>query len=123
MKKVFLIACLVSFGVLECFAQQVPLYTNYNFNLLGINPAVAGTQPCLDLRMGQRRQWTGIGGAPLSNYLLASGSFGKKRFNFHGAGIHVENDEAGRFGYESCLRIPHESEPKKHAFYGAFTWI
>jgi len=83
----------------EAYSQQLPLYTNYNFNLFGINPAVAGSQPCLDLRMGYRRQWLGFPGEPKSAYAGVHGSFGKKKFNYHGAGISTENDEAGPMGY------------------------
>ncbi len=86
---------------LQCQSQQLPIYTNYNFNLLGINPAVAGSQSCLDLRMGYRRQWLGFEGEPKSAYASVHGSFGKKKFNFHGAGVTVDTDEAGPIGLTS----------------------
>lgn len=73
----------------------MPLYTNYNFNMFGINPAVAGSQSCVDLRVGHRKQWLGFDGEPTTNFIGAHGSFGKKRYNFHGAGVYLENDVAG----------------------------
>jgi len=97
MRGLLLILGLFLFSTAE--GQQLPIYTNYNFNLFGINPAVAGSQSCLDLRMGYRRQWLGFPGEPKSAYAGVNGSFGKKKFNFHGAGINVETDEAGPIGF------------------------
>ncbi len=99
--KLVVILIFVSGNCLQ--AQQLPIFTNYNFNILGINPAVAGSQPCLDLRMGQRRQWVGFDGAPITNFISVNGSFGKKRFNYHGAGVTVEDDTFGRFATQSIL--------------------
>jgi type IX secretion system PorP/SprF family membrane protein len=99
MKTLALIITLISFIAAE--GQQLPIYTNYNFNLFGINPAAAGSQSCLDLRMGYRRQWLGFPGEPKSTFIGVNGSFGKKRFNFHGVGIKVETDESGPMGFTS----------------------
>lgn len=99
MRTLALIIALGSFITAE--GQQLPIYTNYNFNLLAINPAVAGSQSCFDLRMGSRRQWLGFPGSPKSTFVGATGSFGKKRFNFHGVGVKVETDEAGPMGFTS----------------------
>ncbi len=90
MKRILLITLLL-IGA-KCWSQQVPLYTNYDFNLLTLNPAVAGSQTCLDLRTGHRRQWVGIDGAPVSTYATANGSFGKRKDNFHGIGVLFEQD-------------------------------
>ncbi len=97
MKKLIYIASIIGFAF-QCNAQQLPIYTYYNFNLLGINPATAGSQACLDLRLGLREQWAGLEGAPQTAYMGAHGSFGKKRYSFHGAGANVETDQAGPVG-------------------------
>jgi len=93
------------FCAFQCQTQQLPIYTYNNFNLLGANPATAGSQSCLNLKMGLRRQWVGIPGAPETAYMSAHGNFGKKRFSFHGAGVNVETDEAGPAGFTSLSGV------------------
>jgi len=100
LKNLTIISFFVFFA-LQCKSQQLPIYTYYNFNLLGINPATAGSQSSLHLKMGLRQQWVGIEGAPRSAYMSSQGSFGKKRFSFHGAGVTVDTDEAGPAGLSS----------------------
>jgi type IX secretion system PorP/SprF family membrane protein len=46
------------------FAQQDPMYTQYNFNTQTINPAYAGTWDNIGFLVLGRHQWTGIEGAP-----------------------------------------------------------
>ncbi|OCX53867.1 hypothetical protein BEL04_06160 [Mucilaginibacter sp. PPCGB 2223] len=53
-------------------AQQLPQYTQYTFNELLINPAVAGIETYLDIKTGYRSQWTGLQGAPTTGYVTAS---------------------------------------------------
>ena len=47
-----------------CHAQQQPMYTQYMFNGLLINPAYAGTQETFVATAMARKQWAGIEGAP-----------------------------------------------------------
>jgi len=63
MKKIYilLVISLLSSGL---FAQQLSLNTQYAFNRFLINPAVAGNQDYIPLRLTARQQWTGIDGAP-----------------------------------------------------------
>lgn len=85
----------------EGSSQQLPQYSNFVYNYLQYNPAVAGTAPCLDLKFGFRRQWTGIPDSPQTIFANAHGKIGgkKKISNFHGIGATVENDQAGPFAY------------------------
>ena len=46
------------------FAQQDPQFTQYMFDRLSINPAVAGTSGQLCGTLLLRQQWTGFDGAP-----------------------------------------------------------
>jgi type IX secretion system PorP/SprF family membrane protein len=46
------------------FAQQDPLFSQYMFNKLVINPAYAGTRDALSLTLVGRQQWVGLEGAP-----------------------------------------------------------
>lgn len=52
-------------------AQQEPLYTQHQFNPLAYNPAYAGSNEALSLKMQVRRQWWGFKGAPQGGMLGA----------------------------------------------------
>ena len=83
-------------------AQQLPHFTFFTYNYMQYNPAVVGTAPCLDLKLGVRRQWKGIEGAPTTSFVNMHGKVGKKsKLKFHGLGAVVENDAAGPFDYTS----------------------
>lgn len=45
-------------------AQQEPMYSQYMFNMLNINPAYAGSRGVVTATALYRNQWTGIDGAP-----------------------------------------------------------
>lgn len=49
---------------LQSAAQQNPLFSQYMFNGLLINPAYTGSQESMVLTAGTRAQWTGLNGAP-----------------------------------------------------------
>ena len=94
MKKILVIAiALLSVSLMQ--AQQLTQYSHYTLNYFAINPAVAGSSPCLDLKLGYRTQWTGIEGAPRTAFANVHGNFGKKKHNFHGIGGQVETDDVG----------------------------
>ncbi|MFT3884697.1 MAG: type IX secretion system membrane protein PorP/SprF [Flavobacteriales bacterium] len=86
-------------------AQQTAQYTQYVFNMFSINPAVAGSKDCLDVRMGFRNQWTGFDGAPTTGWASLHGSIRRKGKQFradrHGFGMTVEADNTGALGYTS----------------------
>jgi type IX secretion system PorP/SprF family membrane protein len=66
---IFLLACLV----LPVKGQQTPLYTQYMFNQLLYNPAIAGVDPYYQIRSNHRFQWAGMTDAPLTNALAFHG--------------------------------------------------
>jgi type IX secretion system PorP/SprF family membrane protein len=81
-------------------AQQVPQYTQYQFNHFGINPALAGIKECLDMRLGYRRQWLGLEGAPRTAFVNVHGRLPTSKNrplsqSHHGIGGMVESDETG----------------------------
>lgn len=49
---------------LSAYAQQDPLFSQYMFNKLVLNPAYAGSREILTIDMLDRYQWVGIDGAP-----------------------------------------------------------
>ncbi len=76
-------------------AQQLPQYSNYLFNNYGINPAFVNKGSCLEIRVGQRKQWIGFPNAPQTTFLSTNKIFGKKPFrnSWHGAGFYLEQDK------------------------------
>jgi len=62
MKKVLII--LLMLAGISVKAQQDPLFTQYMFNKLVVNPAYAGSQEMLLVDVLDRTQWVGISGAP-----------------------------------------------------------
>lgn len=88
-------------------AQQLTQYSQYVFNQFSVNPAVAGSKDCLDIRLGYRQQWVGLEGAPTTGWVSLHGVLRAKgkpfQANKHGVGAFIEADEAGNFGYTSFL--------------------
>jgi len=62
-----------------CFsasAQQRPQYTQYIFNNYLLNPALSGMENYTDVKLGYRKQWTGIKDAPQTSFISANWKFG-----------------------------------------------
>lgn len=105
-------------------AQQRPQHTQYIFNGFLINPAVAGIERYVDVKLGGRSQWQGLDGAPQTAYLsvhlpigarhiqdgatsFAEGGYNPYSRGFshryrastphHGAGLIVQHDRAAQF--------------------------
>lgn len=80
-------------------SQQTPQYTQYIFNQYGVHPAVAGSKPCMDMRIGYRTQWVGFEGRPVTMFANVHGQIAhKKRKHLktkHGIGGQVESDGTG----------------------------
>ncbi len=100
MRILLFILVVVNF-VLVGSAQQAPQYTHYIFNNFAINPAVAGSKTCIDLRFGYRTQWVGLEGAPKTAFFNAAGRLKLRRARnqrvYHGLGGAIENDVMGPF--------------------------
>jgi type IX secretion system PorP/SprF family membrane protein len=86
-------------------AQQTAQYTQNNFNMFALNPAVAGSKDCMDVRLGYRQQWVGFSGAPVTGWASIAGTIKPRgrayRAHRHGIGAFVESDQAGPLGYTS----------------------
>lgn len=95
MKYGFLKLCLFIVFVLAGLsikAQQEPIYTQYSYNMLSINPAYAGTQGFLHLNTLTRLQWVGMDGAPKTFSLGVHTPFDQRKI---GAGLTVVSDQVG----------------------------
>jgi type IX secretion system PorP/SprF family membrane protein len=102
--KTHLLAILLLVSAKIGWAQQSEHYTQYGFNQFAFNPAVAGTKPCIDVRLGYRFQWVGIDDAPSVGFanVHAPIKFNrkKKRSQFgpkSGAGLQIKRDAFGPF--------------------------
>lgn len=73
--------------------QQDGLYSQYMFNLFGINAGYAGSRNAISAVALHRRQWLNIDGAPRTSSVSIHGNFGDKYRM--GAGINVVNDVIG----------------------------
>lgn len=73
-------------------AQQDPLFTQYTYNKLLVNPAYAGSKDGLNINIVNRNQWIGISGAP--NTLTMSAHTAVKE-NRVGLGLSIIRDAIG----------------------------
>ncbi len=81
------------------FAQQDPLYSQYQFNQLMINPAYAGIYDRFSVGVISRFQWAGIEGSPNTNTITANSALADGKI---GLGAVVMND---RFGVNNNYEI------------------
>ncbi len=73
-------------------AQQDPLFSQYTFNKLLVNPAYAGSRDGLNITMVNRAQWVNIDGAP-NTLTLSAHTAGKK--DRVGMGFYLNRDVLG----------------------------
>lgn len=92
MKQITILVFLIVLLPEVCRAQQDPLYSQYMFNMLGINPAYAGSREVLSITGMYRRQWVGVEGSPTTQFISADAPFANERI---GVGLQVFNDKIG----------------------------
>lgn len=79
-------------GVSVAYAQQDPLYSQYMFNTLAVNPAYAGSGDVFTVMALSRHQWVGLEGAPATQTLLAHTPLPKENMAL---GFSLLNDKVG----------------------------
>lgn len=104
MKKLLLFA----FGLLLLLpakAQQDPMFSQYLYNMLAINPAYAGSRGQLSSALFYRNQWTGFDGAPVTvngsvhaPFRRTNGSWGINMFNDR-IGVQSQNSINMNYAY------------------------
>ena len=62
--KILVVMAVMLFAYQKSIAQTEPMYSQYMFNMLGVNPAYAGSREATSFNLFQRRQWIGLQGAP-----------------------------------------------------------
>lgn len=77
---------------LNAFAQQRPVFSQYMFNGLAINPAYAGSQKQLSATALYRDQWVNFDGAPTTKTFSIHSGFRKRNI---GLGLMVYNEQIG----------------------------
>lgn len=92
--------------VASAYGQQRPQYSMYMVNPFILNPAVAGAENYIDIRMGYRKQWVNFDASPRTTFLSAHGPVGKAKclgqrtkrkssFGYHGIGGSFTHDLTG----------------------------
>jgi type IX secretion system PorP/SprF family membrane protein len=93
LKVLFVIAlCVIGLFNSKLFAQTEPMYSQYMYNMLGVNPAYAGNREAMSLNFFQRNQWVGIKGAPKTTSISMDQSIKDGKL---GWGIQVYDDRLG----------------------------
>ena len=64
MKRIYIILFITFFARATAFSQTEPMYSQYMYNMLGVNPAYAGNREATSFNFFQRNQWVGLKGAP-----------------------------------------------------------
>ena len=92
MKKIVpIFALLILFFSHSVKAQYDPLYNQYSFDQLLINPAYAGINDIFTVNLLYRQQWVNFEGAPRTVFLSSHTSIGRSS----GAGMSLINEKFG----------------------------
>ncbi len=87
---ILVLICFLSFTT--SYSQQQPIFTQYMFNGLVINPAYTGSQGSLTATASVRRQWAGLKGAPQTEVFSAHSPI---KFSRSSAGVVAIHDKVG----------------------------
>lgn len=77
---------------LHAQAQQRPVFSQYMFNMLALNPAYAGNQKQLSVTALLRNQWVNLDGAPKTQTISSHSNFRNKNI---GLGMMLYNESIG----------------------------
>jgi len=94
-KKLFIAICIVGLSVCsisETKAQIDPMFTQYMFNEMYINPAYAGSRNSISATLLYRNQWVGVEGAPKTQTFSIHAPVKKKKI---GVGLVARNESIG----------------------------
>jgi type IX secretion system PorP/SprF family membrane protein len=94
MKKLYkyILVCAIMILGNNVSAQTEPMYSQYMYNMLGVNPAYAGNRESTSLNFFQRRQWVGLSGAPQTTSVSVDGAFNDNKL---GWGVQAYDDKLG----------------------------
>ena len=83
---------LLGLNISQVKAQQEPLYTQYMFNTVSVNPAYAGTRNAMNIISLSRIQWAGLEGAPRTHNITMHTPLNNYKM---GLGFSVVSDNIG----------------------------
>ena len=86
------VICLLLLIHLKTYAQQRPVFSQYMFNGLVLNPAYAGNQPQFSASLLHRDQWVNVKGAPKTSTFIAHSALKDKPV---GLGLLLSRDKIG----------------------------
>jgi len=111
LKIMFICSCCFLLSSIPLMAQQEPMYSQYMFNMLQLNPAYAGNRAVDNVTLMYRKQWLNVSGSPTT----ATVSWDSRREGTNvGYGLQVYNDKIGienTTGFQGfySYRIPFEN--------------
>lgn len=101
-RRFILTTLLTLITVIWGMAQQYPVFTQYYFNELVINPAYAGNHVQLSLTAMYRNQWVNFPGAPKTFSISCHTALAKNKV---GVGLMVNHDEIGSYKNEHICQL------------------
>ena len=96
MKKQYILIIFAFFAVATVKAQQLPLYSNYIFTPYVFNPAMSGMNGVTEIAIINRRQWTGVQGAPNTTAIMANGDLAEQKFGWSAYAYNDKTDIVSR---------------------------
>jgi type IX secretion system PorP/SprF family membrane protein len=108
MKKILIAICMIA-AYMGADAQAKPAYTQYILNNYILNPALAGIENYTDIKLSYRKQWTGIDGAPVTNYISIQAPIGKSDYRTSATSFAVpgENPRGKQYWQDYTAPDPH----------------
>ncbi len=97
LNRIFFTALVLVTSFSLSMAQQYPVFSQYYFNELVINPAYAGNHVQLSLTAMYRNQWVNFPGAPKTFSITGHTAMAKNKV---GVGLMVNHDEIGSYKNE-----------------------
>jgi len=91
-KPILFIIGMLFFAYTKTMAQTEPMYSQYMYNMLGVNPAYAGSREATSFNLFQRKQWVGLEGAPQTTSVSIDNAIYNKKA---GWGIQIYDDKLG----------------------------
>lgn len=99
---------LILYGI-TAQAQQRPIFSQYMYNMLAINPAYAGNQQQLSVTALARNQWVNFDGAPKTQTLSSHSNFRNKNIGLGALLYHetigVHSDIGAYFSYAYQIKF------------------
>ena len=90
-KNIVLLMLMLMLPILG-WAQQLPQFSQYMYNMISVNPAYAGSREFMVINILNRNQWLGVEGAPVTQTLSAHTSIPNSNV---GVGVSIINDKIG----------------------------